>query len=86
MLTRFAIAAAFAAAFFGAGVPSASAREHPWCSVTRMYGGDGPRICVFDSLEECRQETLGSGDWCNPNPYYRPVEAERRHPIRRPTR
>jgi hypothetical protein len=50
----------------------ASARtEHPWCAMIPSFGGGPTPVCLFDTLEQCRQEILGLGGQCSINPYFR---------------
>ena len=60
------------------GLPAAAqaqtrAPEQPYCA--RSRGHDiGYTVCGFATLEACRQELLGMGGDCYPNPYYKPPE------------
>jgi hypothetical protein len=52
------------------------ASRYSYCAIS-MGQGMQYEDCHFDSLDACRQELLGLGGYCRPNPRYVPPEPRR---------
>lgn len=74
-MTRILPFFAFAAALLVAA-PSVKADGSRWCA--ELSGGmGGSSNCGFETLEQCRETTLGQpGSFCRPNPFYKPSQEE----------
>jgi hypothetical protein len=73
------------AALLQGGSASAQSRyEPPWCAMIPAFQSTPMQDCSYYTLEQCRQEVLGTGGWCNLNPYSRaPINGEGAPPPRR---
>jgi hypothetical protein len=50
----------------------------PWCAVMETGGGSYQRECVYDSIEDCAPNVIaGNRGFCQQNPFYRAVPAQR---------
>lgn len=76
-LSGFAGLAFGATLVVGATTVATPAKADPyrWCADFGGGRGGGGTSCYYTSFEQCRQELIGRGGACRPNPFYdgRPV-------------
>jgi hypothetical protein len=81
-----AVALATGLTLFAAGEAAAqsSRYEPPWCAMIPAFQSNPMQDCSYFTLDQCRQEVLGTGGWCSLNPYSRaPIDGAVPPPRRR---
>jgi hypothetical protein len=79
-MMRILLAMAAVVAAFAVQQRPAQAAEAPWCLISQ---GGGSGRCTYNSIEACRQDMVGGGSFCNPNPNYQGAQPRQQAPRRR---